>query len=379
MSEEITITTIANGGYGIGKISGKTVFVDSAVPGDLLLVEIYKDAKHYSFARTIRILKPSQLRVEPECPNFNVCGGCSYLNVNYNTELDFKLRILSDLLQRVAGMSIENIPEIDLISGERSGYRSHAGIKLSGTRKGFFAKDSNSFVEFPVEGCLLLCDSLNEGIRKLRVNDEGFELKAACDYTNGFIDSLHTHDAYVDESVLGLKFRHDLSGFFQANSLLREKMIQRVIEYVSPVKTDVFIDICCGCGFFSLPLALRSCKGYGFDSDKRAIFNAVHNSMINSINNIKFEVLAESDIHPFRYKPDFIVVDPPRSGISKNGRKTINTISPTRMVYVSCDPSTFARDTADFIKGGLVLEKLTFIDMFPCTKHIEVIAKFIHQ
>lgn len=379
MPEEITITNIANGGFGIGRISGKTVFVDSAVPGDILLVEIYREAKHYSFARTVSILKPSQLRIEPECPNFNECGGCSYLNVGYQTELDFKLRILSDLLQRLAGLAVEDIPQIDVISGSRSGYRSHAGVKLSGTRKGFFAKDSNSFIEFPAEGCRLLSDKLNEGIIKLRVYDESSEVKAACDYVNIFIDSINHHDAYVEESVYNLKFRHDLTGFFQANALLREDMIRRVIEYASPAENDVFMDICCGCGFFSLPLALHSGKGFGFDSDKRAIFNAVYNSRINSISNVKFEVRAESDIHPFRYKPDFVVIDPPRCGISKNGRKTINAISPSRMVYISCDPSTFARDTADFIKGGFVLEKLTFIDMFPCTKHIEVIAKFVNR
>lgn len=376
MSEEITITNIANGGYGIGRISGKTVFVDSAVPGDRLLVDIYKEAKHYSFARTVRIVESSPLRIEPECPNFNLCGGCSYLNVSYQTELDFKLRLLAEMLQRIGGMSIDDIPEIDVISGGRFGYRSHAAIKISGNSKGFFAKDSNTFIELPAGGCRLLCDTLNNGIRELKVYDDQTEARTACDHMYGFISSINTPDAYVEESEYNLKFRHDLSGFFQANMFLREDMIRRVIEYASPAKNDVFMDICCGCGFFSLPLALNSGRGYGFDSDKRGIFNAVHNSRLNKIDNIKFEVKAESEIHPFRYKPDFIVVDPPRCGISKNGRKTINAISPPRMVYVSCDPSTFARDAADFIKGGFALQKLTLIDMFPCTKHIELIAGF---
>jgi 23S rRNA (uracil1939-C5)-methyltransferase len=376
MPEEITITNIANGGYGIGRISGKTIFVDSAVPGDKLLVDIYREAKNYSFARTVEITDPSPLRTLPDCPNFNLCGGCDYLNVSYQTELDFKLRIVAEMLQRITGMNIEAIPEIDVISGSRFAYRSHAGIKLSGSEKGFFAKDSNIFVQFPDHGCRLLCDTLNEGIHKLRVYDNNPEARIACDYLSCFISSTDTPDAYVEESVYNLKFRHDLSGFFQGNIFLREKMIKRVIEYADPSKNDIFMDICCGCGFFSLPLALKAKHGYGFDSDKRGIFNAVHNSMINKIENVKFEVRAESDIHPFRYKPDFIVVDPPRSGISKNGRKTINAIRPSRMVYVSCDPSTFARDTADFLKGGFTLGKLTMIDMFPCTKHIEVIACF---
>lgn len=378
MSEEISITNIANGGYGIGRINGKTVFVDSAVPGDILLVDIYKETKHYSFARITSIRHPSPMRIEPECPNFSECGGCAYLNISYETELDFKLRIVGDMLQRIAGMDIDIIPEIDVISGERFGYRSHAGIKLSGNRKGFFAKDSNIFVEFPSHGCRLLCDTINEGIMKLRVRDKETEAKIACDSMNTFINSIETPDSYVYETEHNIRFRHDLSGFFQANMNLRGKMIDRVIEYLSPEKKEVFLDICCGCGFFSLPLALHSAMGYGFDSDKRAVYNAVYNSRVNSIENVKFEVRSDSDIHPFRHNPDFIVVDPPRCGISKNGRKTINSISPGRMVYVSCDPSTFARDAADFTGNGLKLEKLTLIDMFPCTKHIELIAGFYY-
>jgi len=376
VTEEITITNIAYGGFGIGRINGKTIFVDSAVPGDVLQIDIFRDAKNYSFARQLSIIRPSPLRVQPECPNFGECGGCSYLNIDYTTEIDFKLKILTGLLQRIAGLSLDDIPEIDVITDSRFSYRSHAGIKISGTRKGFYAGDSNSFVEFPVHGCRLLCDVLNDGIRKLKIYNDVREIKVAGDHFSGFIDSLNSPDAYVLEFDYNFKFRHDLSGFYQANINLREKMIQRVIEYASPGKNDVFMDICCGCGFFSLPLASVSGRGHGFDSDKRSIYNAVHNMRINNIDNISFEVRAESGIHPHRYKPDFIVVDPPRNGISKNGKNTINAIKPSRLIYVSCDPSTFARDAADFIKQGMQIKKITMIDMFPCTKHIELIACF---
>ena len=376
ISEEITITNAANGGFGITKINGKTVFVDFAVPGDRLLIDIYREAKNYSFAVISRIIEPSPLRIKPECPNFGLCGGCAYLNVNYDTELEFKKQILRDLLERITGLETEDIPAIEIINGQRFGYRSHAGIKVSGDKKGFYTRNTNKLVQFPEDGCRLLCETLNNGIGSLTAGKDDEEIKTASDCMSTFINSIDTPDAEVIEAVSGLKFRHDLRGFFQANMISREAMIKRVLEYVSPSKNEVFIDICCGCGFFSLPLALSSCKGFGFDSDRRSIQNAVYNMKLNNISNIKFEALAESEIHPFRHRPDYIVIDPPRSGISKNGRKTINAMRPSRMVYVSCEPSTFARDTADFIKGGLLLDRLTMIDMFPCTKHIEVISRF---
>jgi 23S rRNA (uracil1939-C5)-methyltransferase len=379
VTEEITITNIAYGGFGIGRISGKAIFVDSALPGDILQIDIFRETKNYSFARQLSIIRPSPLRIEPECPVFGKCGGCSYLNVDYTTEIDFKLKILAGSLQRIAGLPLDDIPEIDVIADSRFSYRSHAAIKISGKLKGFYAGNSNSFVEFPEQGCRLLCDVLNDGIRKLKIDDDVREIKVARDQFSGFINSLNSPDKYILESDYNFKFRHDLSGFYQANMNLREKMIERVIEYASPEKNDVFIDIFCGCGFFSLPLASVSGRGHGFDSDKRSICNAVHNMKINNIDNISFEVRAESGIHPHRYKPDFIVVDPPRNGISKKGRNTINAIRPSRLIYVSCDPSTFARDAADFIKQGMQIKQITMIDMFPCTKHIELIACFMRR
>ncbi len=381
MISHLHVINIANGGYGVAKDNGKTVFIDYALPGDVLNTKIYKDHKNYSFAEIVDIIKPSENRINPACPNFTLCGGCSYLNVPYNVELGYKHQIVKDLLQRMAGIDENSIPEIDVISGERFGYRSHATIKADGARKGFFMKESSELVEFPGEGCLLIDMDMNEYIKNIEGEIIDRELRLSRDFEGNVLSGLGDMHCSITESVGDIKYRHDLSGFFQSNFYLRESMIGKVIEYASPCKSEKFVDICCGCGFFTLPLARLTAEGFGFDSDRNGIENARYNCEINGIENAIFSVNDEAAIHPYRYSPDFVIIDPPRSGISKKGRRTINTMNPSRIIYVSCNPATFARDIVDFIKNGYALNRLTLIDMFPCTKHIEVISQLtaIHR
>jgi 23S rRNA (uracil1939-C5)-methyltransferase len=154
-------------------------------------------------------------------------------------------------------------------------------------------------------------------------------------------------------------------------------MIQQVINLSRVDKKSTFLDICSGCGFFTLPLAEISKHGYGFDVDSASINFAKKNAGINNIQNVSFYKLSESEIKPHLYTPEFIVIDPPRSGLSKKGRQTVNAINPEVIIYVSCNPSTYARDLKDFIKNGYKLNKLIFIDMFPCTHHIEIISQLV--
>jgi len=376
MITQVTIYGIAFGGYGIARIDGKVVFVDYAVPEDILEVEIYSVKKNFSFARIQKIISPSPLRIQPLCGNFAVCGGCSYQNVSYETELNLKKEITVDLLKRIAGLSIEQVPDIDVISGERTGYRSHASVKVADGAAGFYKKESDSLVEFPPGGCALLCKELNDGIQELELSGLPKDVRVSCDCHSSFhysTDPEMIH--YINEFDFETHYRHDINGFYQANRFLRNSMIQRVIDYAAPCLEETFMDICCGCGFFSIPVARLTAKGFGYDSDGASVSNAIYNAGENGIRNLNFEVKSEAAIHPFRQSIDFIVVDPPRAGISKKGRRTINSINPERIVYISCDPSTFARDARDFISSGYRLEKVTMIDMFPCTKHIELITK----
>ena len=371
---KIIIDNIAYGGYGVGRIDGKAVFVDYALPGDELDVEIYDDRKSFSFASNREILKPSEKRIESPCPNFGTCGGCSYLNVNYYDEIEFKKTILKDQLKRIAALELDS--EINIITGERFHYRSHSSVKCDGSSCGFYAKNSNDIVPFPESGCLLISHSLKEGLgnHDLRITDS--EFKVAEDWTGKFYYENEGQNIIEEKSGL-YQYKRDIKSFFQSNKYLRQKMSELVCSYSGLTDKDEFADICAGCGFFTIPLSKIASAGTGYDIDRKSIQFAQINASLNNCKNLKFHSLSESEINPVRLNPKTVVVDPPRAGISKKGRRTINAINPEIIVYVSCNPSTFSRDIIDFFKNGYTLSDITLIDMFPCTHHIEVIGKLV--
>ena len=369
---KITIDNIAYGGYGVGRIDGKAVFVDYGIPGDILEIEIYDDRKNFSFAKNIEVLKPSVKRISPPCPNFAVCGGCSYLNLCYEDELEFKKIILKDQLKRISG--IEN--EITVIAGERFHYRSHSSIKCEGISYGFYRKNSNDIISFPDSGCLLLSNSLIEGIASLNTKEFYGDLKVAEDWKGNFIYDNPDHRT-VEEKTGEYFYTRDINSFFQGNKFLRKQMVDLVCAYSGLTGADEFADICAGCGFFTIPLSKKSSHGTGYDIDKGGIKYARSNASLNNCKNLEFFVLPESDINHARINPKTVVIDPPRSGISKKGRRTINAINPEIIVYVSCNPSTYSRDIIDFIKNGYKLSAITLIDMFPCTHHIEIVSRLV--
>lgn len=370
----IRIDNVVYGGYGLARLDGKVIFVESAIPGDILKIAINEDHKDYSTAIITDIIEPSDKRIKPECPVADLCGGCSYLNIGYDTELEFKRKIIIDQLKRVARLNEEELPEIETIAAERYGYRSHTRFNTENGIKGFFKKRSNQLIGFPENGCLLLTEKLNDSILKLKTGNKKAEIKAASDYEANIFFSINNSQAEIVESENGLLYNRDINGFFQANLFLRGEMIKQVINLSLVNQASSFMDICSGCGFFALPLAKLSAQGYGFDIDPGSIVYAKKNAGINKIYNINFYKSAESEIKPHLFSPDFIVIDPPRSGLSKKGRHTINAINPQRIIYISCNPSTYSRDIKDFIKNDYTLKKLIFIDMFPCTYHIELIS-----
>ncbi|MCL1833306.1 MAG: TRAM domain-containing protein [Leptospirales bacterium] len=369
---KITIDDMAYGGYGVGRIDGKVFFIDYAIPGDELEVEVYSDKKRYSFGKISEILRHSEKRITPLCPNFELCGGCNYLNINYSDEIDFKKRILSDHLQKIA--SLPEQPFINTIADERFRYRSHCNIKCSGKSYGFYERRSNSIVQFTDTGCLLISENLISNIASMNISDFNGELKIAEDYEGRFFCN---DDQILTEYTGSFFYRRGIRTFFQSNKFLREKMIGLVCEYSELTERDQFLDICSGCGFFTIPLAKTASHGFGYDIEKNTIKFAQINARLNNCSNLKFFALSESEINPGRVNPKTVVVDPPRSGLSKKGRRTINAINPEIIVYVSCNPATYSRDIVDFIKNGYELKEITLIDMFPSTYHIELISKLV--
>lgn len=371
-SQHLTIEKAVYGGYGLGFLDGRAVFVDKAVPGDKVSVEIISEKKDHSFGRIAEIISPSHMRIKPLCESFHECGGCSYLCLNYDDEIIFKKNILTEQLIRIGGIKTPELPDIDIIAGERFFYRSHASIKRSAGSVGFFGRGTNNIKPFPPEGCLLLAKDLRPLLREQ--NGSG-DLRVMLDSEGrGFSSSDGT--AKIKEKELHVIYERYAENFFQANKFLRASMLSRAAEYADLNGEQDFLDIGCGVGFFTLYLATSARTGHGVDINKTSIQSALENAKLNKMQNVTFQAIPSSQINPFRRKYDVIIIDPPRAGLDKRTRRTLEALSSKRIVYVSCNPATFARDAKDLQKGGYKLEKLTMIDMFPCTYHIESIALF---
>lgn len=369
----VKIEKFAYGGYGLGFIDGKACFVQYAVPGDIVKINIYKDKKDFSFGKIIYFIEKSEIRRAPECQIFGACGGCDYLNLSYEEEMEAKKAILLEAMTRTGRISSDKIPKISVIKSNRFHYRSHASVKSSKNKFGFYAKESNRLVSFPAEGCMLLADQIVEKINSLKNMPKEFKISLS---RNSLCYVSTDKQKIVQEKESGITFERDIMLFFQANKFLRKIMLNEVSKYASLDKNSNFIDIGCGVGFFSLFLAKDANHGYGVDINRESIKWAKHNAGINKITNLTFEAKPASEIHPFRTEYNVVIADPPRAGLSSKSRKTINAISPERIVYISCNPSTFARDAYDFISSDYTLNKLTLIDMFPGTYHIEAIGLF---
>jgi len=369
----IKIEKPAYGGYGLGFHDGKACFVRYAVPGDEAIVELYQEKKDYCFGRITELTKSSESRIEPECPNFGICGGCDYLDVEYRVELSLKKEIVLDTMRRTGRFSQDELPELSVISDERFHYRSHASIKASKSAFGFYEKDSKRIVAFPESGCLLLAEELIEGLDPLPKT--GGEIKIGFSGESGFVSSLDK-DRKIIESERGIIYERELSLFFQANRFLRGRMLDTVKEYAQIDRNRSVIDIGCGVGFFTLHLAKNVKTAVGIDIDKESITWARRNAKLNMVDNAIYKKLSASELSSLRGDFKTAIADPPRAGLTAKAREALKAASTQHILYVSCDPSTFARDARDLVSGGRRLRRLTMIDMFPGTCHIELIGIF---
>ncbi|MCX8123146.1 MAG: methyltransferase [Spirochaetes bacterium] len=369
MTHTITIQRYANNGYGIGFLDGKAVFVPYSAIDDVVAVTITQQAKNYCFATITDIVMPSPYRIFPQCPAFTHCGGCDYLHIPYEHELTIKKQLLHNTLTHIGSIPNTNIPEIEIIHNSRYHYRSHATVHTDGKHVGFYKKDSHSIEPLPQQGCLLLHNEINRTIRTTAWTYD--PVKCALDASgNVCFDPTAT----ITESECGITYIRSIDTFFQANRYLRSTMLQIVGELTKNYTS--FLDIGCGVGFFSIYVAkTNSMSGEGIDTNIVSIDFAKQNAILNNVS-VKFYAIGVENYHPFKSNYDCVILDPPRQGISKRGRKTIVAINPVIIVYVSCNPVTFSRDAKSFIASNYRLQKLYLIDMFPATHHTEVIGLF---
>lgn len=337
-----TIEKMVFGGAGFSRINGKAVFIDKGIPGETVELKVYEEKKDYSKASIIKIIDPSSDRIEPTCSIYGLCGGCSYQHITYERELHEKKNILSDTLTRISRIPIDAVPHIKTISSERFGYRSHARIRIENNIAGFYENLSHNIIPFPESGCLLLHPELRNAIRSIPINGE---VRIAIDHQNiSYYENEDSPDSII-ELVGTYRMQRGIDSFFQANRLLREKMIEEVLLILSHNKHKNILELGCGVGFFSLPTSKMAVQTHAIDINRKSIDFAKKNARLNNISSITFSAKSDETINAKSDYADCVVVDPPRTGLAKKTRESVIAINPEEIVYISCNPPSFARDS----------------------------------
>ena len=349
----ITVFGYGSGGEGVARLDdGRVVFIRGAARGDLLEVALTKEQPRSARAKIVRILAPSPHRIEPDCPYYPECGGCDFRHITYTEELEAKLRRVNDALERIGGSSVR-AAEI-LRTRKVDGYRNKAVIHSDGSSSGFYRSHSHDII--PIDRCLLLNDDLNHALKEMTINGE-ITLRSG---RNGLNQPL-------EEELDGLVFR--ISGFFQVNTCAALLLYQKAREYAALTENDTLIDMYCGVGTMTLFVGRDAGRAIGVERNFPAVKTARENAQLNGLSHIEFIDADAAQWDAPIPAPDCVIADPPRSGLSPGAIRKILELSPGKIVYVSCDPATLARDLK--LLQGYTVKDICAVDMFPRTANVE--------
>jgi 23S rRNA (uracil1939-C5)-methyltransferase len=383
----LQLTGMGRLGEALGEVEGKQVFVFGGIPGETVVVEVLREHRSYIAAQTIEVLEPSPHRVAPPCPFFGPCTGCQWQHIDYAYQLELKREIVRDALERVGGL--RNIAVADILpSPQTLGYRNHARFTVSreGGRLGFVNRATRERVA--VDQCLLMTPWINETLAALQGHvGETTQLSLRCGVNQGtgmIQPRLHTlglslasgQETY-EEELLGHRFRVSSPSFFQVNTPQAEQVAELVIKALALKGHEVVVDAYAGVGTFSVLLASHVRKVVAIEESSSALADAKQN--VAATPNVELrrgkteQVLAEVAGDGI----DAVVLDPPRAGCLPGTLEALVAVAPQRIVYVSCDPETLARDLAALTRGPYRIEHLQPVDMFPQTHHVESVTTLV--
>jgi len=413
MEHELTLTTLTYGGDAMGRLAdGRAVFVPFGLPGERVKVRLTEEKKNFARGEIIEILELSNERITPRCKHFGECGGCHYQNLPYEKQLIVKTEILIDQLKRIG--KIENPPVKPMIAcPDPWSYRNHIQFHLTQDGKlGYVSPlpqgERLDVRVLPITECHLPELPINQlwpqlefepdtNIERVSIRlgrDEDLMLVLESDSSEppeleieAGVSVAHLYEEntvviagndHVVIRVLDRDFKVSAASFFQVNTVMAEKMVSYLIDSLPISQSSTLLDIYCGVGLFSAFLAPKCGRVIGIESSASAGEDFAFN--LDEFDNVElYEGMAE-DVLPNIVarigNPPYILVDPPRAGLDKKVIDGILKLNPLVIAYVSCDPSTLARDAARLINGGYQLKDVTPFDLFPQTYHIESISLF---
>ena len=360
---KVTIEKLDNFGRGITHINNKICFVDNALPGEVVEIEITKEKSKFIEAKTISIINPSKDRIEVDCPYYNVCGGCSLRHLKYDKENEFKENKIQELLKHIGKLDIKIN---NIITGPENNYRNKVTFHKSKNMIGYYQKGTRNIIS--IDNCLLLDNVINDNIKNINSDSHEIIIRSSNDGNSLLINDIDS----IITNIGDKKYYLSKDSFFQVNKYLTKELYDLVRKAVDkPYKTC--LDLYCGTGSIGIYISDLVDNVVGIDNNKSNIEDAENNIKLNSINNIKFICdNVEDKIDSFN-NIDLIIVDPPRSGLDNKTKKYLLDINPERIIYISCDPASLGRDLKELKTNYNILE-VTPVNMFPRTYHCESIA-----
>ncbi len=387
----LTLTLSALGRHGEALAEthdGKPVFVFGGIPGETVTAEVVATRRGYIAARVTGVAEPSPHRVEPACPYFGECTGCQWQHVTYERQLEMKRETLADALHRVGGLDVE--PLLTLPSPDLLGYRNHARFTVSkqGGRLGYVHKERRRHVE--VEECLLMAPWINHALASLQGHvAETTQLSLRYGVHTGdyllqptFQDMdvpLASGQKHYHEALLGHRFRVSSPSFFQVNTRQAEQMAELVMDQLRLDGSQTVVDAYAGVATFAVLMADRARCVIAVEESKSAVADARVN--VEGIPNVELRQARTEDVllELAAGGVDAVLLDPPRAGCMPGTLDALLDVPPERVVYVSCDPETLARDLAVLTAGPFRIEQVRPVDMFPQTYHIEAVATLVRD
>lgn len=375
---DLRCESLASGGRGVARHEGRVVFVDGAAPGDRVRAEVVLDKGRFLEARVLEVLEPSVDRVAPRCSHFGDCGGCSWQFLSYDAQLAAKKTILADAFRRLG--KLESWPEIEVVAGDPWGFRNRAQFQppqSPGGPWGFFAEGSRRTVE--LRECPILAPELQgawndlAGARSNPWDDR--RQRAAFAWGSGGRRWMRRPGEREGEpaqaEVGGRTLRFAVDGFFQSNMGLIPRMVELVTDGASGREAW---DLYAGVGLFASRLEGRFDAVHAVESDPSAARWAPANLVEAVFHEAPVEEWLRRRLEAGLVDPDFVVVDPPRQGLTPVALERLVACRPAAIRYVSCGHDTLARDLRQFLSNGYLLDKVILIDLYPHTSHLEVVT-----
>ena len=438
----VDIVDIGQGGVGIGKYEGFTVFVDGGLIQDKIKVKITKSKKNYAVGDMVEIIEKSPFRVARKCSEtLRQCGGCQIQELDYQKQLDIKTNEVKQVISRIG--KLDDVVVHDTLGMEHPfRYRNKAQFPIQKKDNmpviGFYKKKSHDLIS--TDECIIqhevndkiikiiktyiraynvsiYDEKTHKGLLRHVVTKVGFTtgevmivlvangkklpylkelasvLKENIPGFKTLVVNVNTQktnvilrkenivaygDGMIRDYIGELVFEISPLSFFQVNPLQTEVLYNKALEYANLGENDTVFDIYCGIGTISLFLAQKAKKVYGIEIVEDAIKDAKRNAKINNMDNVEFYVGKAEEVVPKMYKEgkraNVVVVDPPRKGCDEKVLDTIISMQPDRVVYVSCNPSTLARDLAYLNERGYKCHEIQPVDMFPHSVHVENVA-----